>query len=76
MTGGAPMIAANGGSNDGYCDPPPYPMPVDWIFGSDIVSFSGYYRDWSGFVQRISDHPLILSRATLDLTDGVPAADD
>jgi hypothetical protein len=74
MTGGAPMIAANGGSNDGSCNPPPYPMPVDWIFGSEVVSFSGYFRDWSNFVQRISDHPMIVSRVTLDLTDGVPGS--
>ena len=28
MTGRAPMIAANGGSNEGSCSPPPYPMPL------------------------------------------------
>jgi hypothetical protein len=71
MTGGAPMIAANGGSNDGACNPPPYPMPVDWIFGSDIVTFSGYLKDDSRFVRRTSDHPMIVARAVLDLTDGV-----
>ncbi|MFP5334118.1 MAG: endonuclease/exonuclease/phosphatase family protein [Actinomycetes bacterium] len=69
MTGRAPMIAANGGSNQGSCSPPPYPMPVDWIFGTGVVSFSNYTR---ADVPRISDHPLVAAEATLDLTDGVP----
>lgn len=73
MTGGAPMIAANGGSNvGGACDPPPYPMPVDWIFGSDIVDFSGYYIDRSRFVSSISDHPMIVTKVLLDERDGAP----
>lgn len=69
MTGRAPMIAANGGSSEGSCSPPPYPMPVDWLFGSNVVSFSNYTRQ---DVPRISDHPLVAAEVTLDLTDGVP----
>jgi len=68
MTGRAPMIAANGGSNAGSCSPPPYPMPVDWVFGTNVVSFSNYTRQ---DVPRISDHPLVAAEVTLDLTDGV-----
>lgn len=68
MTGRAPMVAANGGSNEGTCSPPPYPMPVDWVFGSDVVSFSNYTRDE---IPRISDHPLVAAEVVLDLTDGV-----
>lgn len=68
MTARAPMVAANGGSNEGTCSPPPYPMPVDWIFGSDVVTFSNWtLQD----VPRISDHPLVAAEATLDLIDGV-----
>ena len=74
MTGGAPMIAANGGSNDGGCNPPPYPMPVDWIFGSNDVTFSGYVRDEGPLVRRTTDHPMIVATATLDGQDGVPTA--
>lgn len=69
MTGRAPMVAANGGSNEGSCSPPPYPMPVDWVFGTDVVSFSNYTRQ---DFPRISDHPLVAAEVTLDLTDGVP----
>ncbi len=76
MTGGAPMVAANGGSNDGGCNPPPYPMPVDWIFGHEMVTFSGYVRDEGPLVRRTSDHPMIRATATLDGQDGLPAASD
>ena len=51
------MIAANGGSNDGGCNPPPYPMPVDWIFGHEMVTFSNYIRDEGPLVHRTTDHP-------------------
>jgi endonuclease/exonuclease/phosphatase family metal-dependent hydrolase len=71
MTGGAAMIAANGGSNAGGCSPPS-PMNVDWIFGSDIVDFTDYLRDDGPFVNRISDHPIIVARAMLDAADGDP----
>ncbi len=74
MTGGAPMVAANGGSNNGGCRPPPYPMPVDWIFGHEMVTFSGYVRDEGPLVRRTTDHPMIVATATLDNQDGVPAA--
>ncbi len=74
MTGRAPMKAANGGSSGGACDPPPYPMPVDWIFGHDMVTFASYFRDESRFVQRITDHPVIVAQAILDEDDGAPAA--
>ncbi len=69
MTGRAPMVAPNGGSNEGSCSPPPYPMPVDWVFGTNVVTFSNYSRIE---VPRISDHPLVAADVTLDLTDGVP----
>jgi hypothetical protein len=74
MTGGAPMVAANGGSNVGGVCRPPSPMNVDWIFGSDMVSFTEYVRDDGPFVNRTSDHPLIVARALLDEKDGDPAA--
>jgi endonuclease/exonuclease/phosphatase family metal-dependent hydrolase len=75
MTGRAPMVAANGGSNAGSCNPPSYPMPVDWIFGSDLATFSNYYRDESRYVRSTSDHPMVLARATLDAGDGVSSGD-
>jgi hypothetical protein len=74
ITAGAPMVAANGGSNNGRCIPPPHPMPVDWIFGSDEVAFSGYVRDYGPLVRRTSDHAMIRARVLLEGADGVPAA--
>jgi hypothetical protein len=76
MTGGAPMVAANGGSNDGGCNPPPYPMPVDWIFGHEMVTFSNYVRDEGPLVRRTTDHPMIRATATLDGQDGLPPASE
>lgn len=75
MTAGAPMQAANGGSNDGACRPPSYPMPVDWIFGSLTVDFSGYVRDEGQQVRRTSDHPMIRADVLLDGFDGLAGAD-
>ncbi|MGI8900657.1 MAG: endonuclease/exonuclease/phosphatase family protein [Nocardioides sp.] len=75
ITAGAPMAAANGGSNDGGCRPPPYPMPVDWIFGSEVVDFVGYVRDEGPLVRRTSDHPMIRAQVLLDGLDGFLATD-
>lgn len=64
FTGGAPMDAANGGSNDGACRPPSE-MGIDWIFGSHDVSFSGWFADRSDLVRRTTDHPMVVSRAVI-----------
>ena len=64
MTGGAPMIAARGGSNVGGCQPG-NPRAVDWIFGSQGVTFSGYFEDRGSLVDRITDHPVIVSRVRI-----------
>jgi endonuclease/exonuclease/phosphatase family metal-dependent hydrolase len=72
MTGGAAMVAANGGSNVAGACRPPSPMNVDWIFGSDMVTFTGYFRDDGPFVNRTSDHPMIVARVVLDEDDGAP----
>lgn len=72
ITAGAPMQAANGGSNVGGCRPPRHPMPVDWIFGSNVVRFSNYVRDMGPLVRSTTDHPMIRATATLDGSDGLP----
>ena len=72
MTAGAPMVAANGGSNSGSCIPPSR-MPVDWIFGHEMATFSNYIRDEGPLVRRTTDHPMIVATVTLDEQDGVPA---
>lgn len=64
LTGRAPMVAANGGSNSGGCRPPGN-MKIDWIFGSNDISFTGYFADRSATVQKTSDHAMIVSRAAL-----------
>lgn len=65
MTRGAPMIAANGGSNGSGGCRPPSPIHVDWIFGPVETSFSGYVADRSEMVRKSSDHPMVIAEATL-----------
>ena len=62
FTGATGMIAANGGSNNGSCNPP-RPSKIDWIFGSREVQFSGYVADLSPLVRRTADHPFVVARA-------------
>jgi hypothetical protein len=56
------------------------PWYVDWVFGSRKVAFSGYVEDRSRLDRRITDHPVIVSVASLDperfpfATTPVPAA--
>ena len=58
LTGGAPMVAARGGSNNGGCQPG-NPRAVDWIFGSQGVTFSNYREDRSRLVDITTDHPVV-----------------
>jgi hypothetical protein len=58
MTGQTDMVAANGGSTGTACAPPPA-MQVDWIFGSEDVTFSNYYADRGAPVPRMTDHPVV-----------------
>lgn len=64
LTGGAPMLAARGGSNSGVCRPE-NPRAVDWIFGSQGVTFTDYVEDRSELVGRTSDHPMLVARVRL-----------
>ena len=75
LTGGAPMVAARGGSNNGVCRPDD-PRAVDWIFGSRGVSFTDYVEDRGSLVDITTDHPMLVARAHLvgrpADTSGVP----
>ena len=64
MTGGAPMVAARGGTHNGGCQPR-NPRAVDWIFGSQGVTFSGYFEDRSHLVDITTDHPVVVSRVRI-----------
>lgn len=62
----AALHAANGGYVDanGTCTYP-RPLGVDWILGSDPVTFTDYARDESPLNRRTSDHPLHVTTATV-----------
>ena len=59
------LKAAAGGSTGPRCAPP-RPTQIDWIFGSPDVRFSNYLVDRSPTVRRTTDHPVIVSRVSLD----------
>lgn len=65
MTAGAPMIAANGGSNGAGGCRTPRPTHVDWIFGPQETWFSRYLADRSPAVRRSSDHPMVTASVLL-----------
>jgi hypothetical protein len=59
------LVAAAGGSNSGSCRPP-RPTMIDWIFGSRGVGFSSYRVDRGPLVRRTTDHPVVVTRASVD----------
>lgn len=61
---GSGMLAANGGVGS-PCQPPPG-AGIDWIFGTGNLTFSDYARIDGGAMNRITDHPLIVSTVTYD----------
>jgi hypothetical protein len=40
-------------------------MGVDWIFGSSVIRFSDYLTERNGLVQRATDHPFVVTTATI-----------
>ena len=59
------MHAANGGSATDTTCTLPRPAPIDWIFGTADVDFHDYVKVDNAFVARTTDHPVIVSGATL-----------
>jgi hypothetical protein len=59
----AGLVASNGGSYGSGCQPPPSPLPVDWVVGTG-ASWSEYRRDTTPTDRRISDHFFISALAS------------
>jgi endonuclease/exonuclease/phosphatase family metal-dependent hydrolase len=73
LTARTSMVAARGGTNGpAGCDARS-PRAVDWVFGSLGVRFSGYTEDRGPLVDRTTDHPVVVARATVD-TASFPAS--
>jgi endonuclease/exonuclease/phosphatase (EEP) superfamily protein YafD len=64
VTGAGDIVAANGGSRGGTCVPPPH-AGIDWIFGTSDVTFSDYAREEQPRLRRVTDHPVVIARATI-----------
>jgi hypothetical protein len=58
------MVAARGGTNNGGCRAG-NPRAVDWIFGSQGVTFTRYYEDRSRLVDITTDHPVVVSQVRI-----------
>jgi hypothetical protein len=71
----AGMHASDGAtSTGGSCAVPMRPYPtVDWIFGTQQVSFSGHVADWSTRERQISDHEMIRASVTIAARADDPA---
>lgn len=65
VTTSTSVKAANGGSTGSPCAPPPRPLAVDWVFGSDFVSFSNYRALRTPEIRRATDHPLVATEVTV-----------
>ena len=65
VTGSTPLVSPAGGSNSGGCQPP-RPSQIDWIFGSPNAGFSEYQIDRGPLVRHTSDHPILVTKVTID----------
>ena len=62
MTEGTDMVSADTGPKGKA----PKSMAIDWIFGTEsMVTFDDYVRDRSAAVKKTSDHPIVVSKATI-----------
>ena len=73
LTSRAPLQAARGGSHTGGTCRAGDPRYVDWAFGSEDLTFSGYVEDRGPLNKRTSDHPMIVSQARIDGAQYAPA---
>jgi endonuclease/exonuclease/phosphatase family metal-dependent hydrolase len=64
MTRSGAMHAASGGSRGGRCQSPRV-NGIDWIFGSNDVTFSNWTSDRSTRSAGVSDHPIVVATVTL-----------
>ena len=63
VTAGTGIAAASGGGTGSPCQPPPGPVPVDWILATPDVKITEYHDVRSGIITRTSDHPLLVATA-------------
>jgi endonuclease/exonuclease/phosphatase family metal-dependent hydrolase len=71
LVGGTELEASNGGSvaSNGKCTPP-RDARIDWVFGTPELDWVSHVVDKSARIQRITDHPMIVARATLGVSVG------
>jgi endonuclease/exonuclease/phosphatase family metal-dependent hydrolase len=65
MTTRAPMKSASGGSWGPSACKPPKDVRIDWVFGSNDLTFSNYRVNRGELVQKITDHPMIVADVTV-----------
>jgi hypothetical protein len=72
VVGNTPLHASNGGSATPTSCDMPRPHWIDWILGSDEITFSDYRWDDGAFVNKTSDHPMVITEATMKRGPGQP----
>jgi endonuclease/exonuclease/phosphatase family metal-dependent hydrolase len=60
--------SAGGSATESTCDPP-VPTPIDWIFGTDDITFGRHVRDLAPMRAKISDHPIHVTSMRIDRSE-------
>jgi endonuclease/exonuclease/phosphatase (EEP) superfamily protein YafD len=64
MTSGGTMRAAAPSGSASGCGAPAK-TGIDWIFGTTHIDFSGYLRQRTPLISRATDHPFVVTNATI-----------
>lgn len=60
--------SAGGSATASSCDPP-VPTPIDWIFGTEDITFGRHVRDLTPIRSKISDHPIHVTSMSIDRSE-------
>lgn len=65
ISAAADIASASGGGSGAPCQPPPGPVPVDWVLASTDVKVENFQDIRTGIITRASDHPLLVATVLL-----------
>jgi endonuclease/exonuclease/phosphatase family metal-dependent hydrolase len=59
------IASVSGGGSGSPCQPPPGPVPVDWVLATTDVEVQKFQHIRTGIITRTSDHPLLVATVML-----------
>lgn len=59
------IASVSGGGSGSPCQPPPGPVPVDWVLATEDVKVQEFEDIRTGIITRASDHPLLVATVRL-----------